>query len=63
MAVLVLQGAQDVLQQQWKGGGQGSQSLGHLGVKAEQALSAGEGRRVALVIQEGMEQQELQGEE
>lgn len=36
--MLLLQGAQDVQQQQWESGGQGSKSLRHLGVKEEEAL-------------------------
>lgn len=38
MAMLLLQRAQDVLQQQWESGRQGSKSLRHLGVKEEDAL-------------------------
>lgn len=45
MAMLLLQGAQDVLQQQWESGGQGSKSLRHLGVKEEEALCGGGGCR------------------
>lgn len=41
MAMLLLQGAQDVLQQQWESGRQGSKSLRHLGVKEEDALCVG----------------------
>lgn len=43
MAMLLLQGAQDVLQQQWESGGQGSKSLRHLGGEEEDALSGREG--------------------
>lgn len=56
MAMFLLQGAQDVLQEQWESGGQGSKSLRHLAVKEENTLSgAGGGRQVTLAVQERME--------
>lgn len=45
MAMLLLQGIQDVLQQQWESGRQGSKSLRHLGMKEEEALSGAGGRQ------------------
>lgn len=50
--MLLLEGAQDVLQQQGDSGGQGLESFRHLG-KERQNLSVGEEGEVALVIERG----------
>lgn len=41
MAMFLLQGAQDVLQQQWESGGQGSQALRHLEQKKSRLCQCG----------------------
>ena len=51
--MLLLQGAQDVLQQQGDSGRQGPESLRHLGEEGEGPRSVVEGGEAALVVSRG----------